>query len=52
MISGLSWEEMQDTLGSLGRLAAYTRQLDAAMRDDGAVERLAADFLSERYGGS
>lgn len=48
-LAGLPPEEMERILEHLGRLTAYTRQLDAAMRDDGAVERLMQGFLEGRY---
>jgi hypothetical protein len=40
---------MEARLDVLGRLISYTRQLDAMLHDDGAVERYKTNFLSERY---
>lgn len=36
-------------LDQLGRLFSYTRQLDAVLNDDGAVERFAKNFLEGVY---
>ncbi len=42
-------EEMIEILDQIGRLIAYTRQLDAVLHDDGAVERYVKNFLSGSY---
>lgn len=44
-LSNTGQAEMERTLTALGRLTAYTRQLDAVLHDDGAVERYAEHFL-------
>jgi pyruvate,water dikinase len=49
-LSNLKRDEMEVILDDLGRLMAFTRQLDAMMHDDGAVDRYARDFLEEKYG--
>jgi pyruvate, water dikinase len=41
--------DMIEILDQLGRLMAYTRQLDARLRDDGEVERFAKSFMSGSY---
>ena len=41
--------EIEAILGQLGRLIAYTRQLDAVLHDDSAVERYAKNFLEKNY---
>jgi len=48
-LANLPKEEIEGVLENLGRLTAYTRQLDAAMRDDASVERLMQGFLEERH---
>jgi hypothetical protein len=40
---------MENILDQLGRLIAYTRQLDAVLHDDSAVERYARKFIEGRY---
>ncbi len=48
-IAALPQEEIQELLDSLGRLIAYTRQLDAVMHDDASVERYTRNFLNGTY---
>lgn len=48
-IANISHDEMERTLDQLGRLIGYTRQLDAVLHDDAAVERYSKDFLKGRY---
>ncbi len=48
-IAGLRREEIQALLDSLGRLIAYTRQLDAVMHDDSSIERYTKKFLNGNY---
>ncbi len=45
----ISGTEMEEILDRLGRLVAYTRQLDALMDDDAAVQHYAKKFLEEDY---
>ncbi len=40
---------MEKMLDNLGRLIAYTRQLDAVLHDDAKVERYAKNFLEGIY---
>ncbi len=42
-------DEMENILEQLGRLIAYTRQLDAMLHDDSTVEQYARNFLEGRY---
>ena len=48
-IAALPQDEIQDLLDAIGRLIAYTRQLDAAMHDDASVERYTRNFLNGTY---
>jgi hypothetical protein len=41
---------MADILDQLGRLIAYTRQLDAMLHDDGIAELYARKFMEGDYG--
>jgi len=43
----LTLEEMKDRLQQLGQLAAFSRQLDMRMADDGAVEQFFSHFLRQ-----
>ncbi|MEW6601341.1 MAG: PEP-utilizing enzyme, partial [Nitrospirota bacterium] len=45
----ISKTEMEEILNRLGRLIAYTRQLDALLDDDETVRRYAGNFLKSRY---
>ena len=45
----ISRSEMEDILNRLGRLIAYTRQLDAMMDDEQSVQYYAKKFLSGNY---
>ncbi|MCL4475724.1 MAG: PEP-utilizing enzyme [Nitrospirae bacterium] len=42
-------DDMEDMLDQMGRLIAYTRQLDAVLHDDSAVVRYAKNFLEGNY---
>lgn len=46
-ISQLGQDEMEHLLTSIGRLTAYTRQLDAVLHADGAIQEYAERFLEE-----
>ncbi len=48
-ISNIGEDEMTAILNSIGRLLAYTRQLDAVLNADEAVDQYAAGFLSGDY---
>ncbi|BCB95712.1 phosphoenolpyruvate synthase [Dissulfurispira thermophila] len=48
-LANIRQDEMDNILDQLGRLIAYTRQLDAVLNDDGAVERYARQFMEEKY---
>lgn len=49
-LANIRQDEMENILDQLGRLIAYTRQLDAVLHDDGAVERYSRNFLKGNYG--
>lgn len=49
-LANLPQLEMADILDQLGRLIAYTRQLDAMLHDDGIVEMYARKFMEGDYG--
>lgn len=49
-LANLPADEMLGILDQLGRLLAYTRQLDAVLADEGAVRRLASRFIGGTYG--
>lgn len=48
-LAGLRQEEIEKILDHLGRLIAYTRQMDAMLHDDSAVERYARNFMEGKY---
>ncbi len=48
-IANMVRDDMEKKLDSLGRLIAYTRQLDAALHDDTKVELYARNFLDGIY---
>lgn len=48
-IANISKEETEEALDQLGRLIAYTRQLDAFLRDDLAASLYAKEFLDQNY---
>lgn len=48
-LSNIRKRELEEILDLLGRLIAYTRQLDALLHDEEAVERYKTDFLEEKY---
>ena len=47
--ANISQKESERVLDQLGRLFSYTRQLDALLNDDRAVERYARNFLNGQY---
>jgi len=49
-LANIGREEMEARLDVLGRLISFTRQLDAMLHDDGAVERHKNNFLNGAYG--
>jgi pyruvate,water dikinase len=48
-LANIKQEEMERILDQLGRLIAFTRQLDALLHSDGAVAQFAENFISGRY---
>ena len=48
-LANIGQDEMERLLDQMGRLIAYTRQLDALLHDDGAVEHFATKFLKGDY---
>lgn len=48
-LANIRQEEMENILEQLGRLIAYTRQMDAMLHDDNAAERYARNFIEGRY---
>lgn len=48
-LGNIGKDEMESILDHLGRLIAYTRQLDAVLHDDSAVERYARKFMEGEY---
>ncbi len=48
-IANMRRDDMEKILDSIGRLIAYTRQLDAVLHDDSKVERYARNFLEGIY---
>jgi pyruvate,water dikinase len=48
-LANIGQGEIERILDHIGRLIAYTRQLDATMHDDSAVERYARNFLEGKY---
>ena len=48
-LSNISREEMENILDQTGRLIAFTRQLDAVLKDDESVARYTEKFLSGVY---
>ena len=48
-LANIGRDEMEVRLDVLGRLISFTRQLDAMLHDDGAMERYKTKFLSEMY---
>ncbi|MGO9014725.1 MAG: PEP/pyruvate-binding domain-containing protein [Dissulfurispiraceae bacterium] len=48
-IANIIRDDMEKMLDNLGRLIAYTRQLDAVLHDDAKVERYAKNFLEGIY---
>ena len=48
-IANMRRDDMEKLLNSIGRLIAFTRQLDAVLHDDGKVQRYAKNFLDGIY---
>jgi pyruvate,water dikinase len=48
-LANIGRDEMENILDRLGRLIAYTRQMDAMLHDDSAVKRYRENFLEENY---
>jgi pyruvate,water dikinase len=48
-LANLGQDEMERLLDQLGRLIAYTRQLDALLHDDASVAHFATSFLKGDY---
>lgn len=48
-LANISQDKMENILDQLGRLIAYTRQLDAVLHDDEAVKQYTKNFLRENY---
>ena len=48
-IANIRRDDMEKILDSIGRLIAYTRQLDAVLHDDSKVQRYAKNFLDGIY---
>ncbi len=48
-LANLGQERMEEIMDNLGRLIAYTRQLDAVLHDDSAVERYKKSFMDGNY---
>jgi len=48
-LANISQEESDEVLDQIGRLFSYTRQLDALLNDDTAVERYVKKFMDGQY---
>jgi hypothetical protein len=48
-LANIQQAEAEKLLDRIGRLFSYTRQLDAMLNDDHAVERYAKSFLDGNY---
>lgn len=48
-LANIGQDEIKVMLNKIGRLMAYTRQLDVMMQDAGDVERYAKNFIEEKY---
>jgi pyruvate,water dikinase len=48
-LANIRQDEMELILDQLGRLIAYTRQLDALLHNDSAVEHFAKNFIKGNY---
>ncbi|MDA8431606.1 MAG: PEP-utilizing enzyme [Nitrospiraceae bacterium] len=48
-LANISRGDLERLLDKLGRLVAYTRQLDAVLNDDASVEEYAKNFIEGRY---
>jgi pyruvate,water dikinase len=48
-LANINRDEMEVVLDQLGRLMAFTRQLDAVLNDEASVERFTRNFIEGRY---
>jgi pyruvate,water dikinase len=48
-LAGLDQDEMEKVLDQAGRLISYSRQLDAVLHDDAAIDRYVKNFLAGVY---
>ncbi len=48
-LANIRQDEMEELIEQIGRLISYTRQLDAMLHDDSAVERHARNFKEGKY---
>jgi pyruvate,water dikinase len=48
-LANISRGELEKVLDQLGRLIAYTRQLDAVLNDDASVQQYSRNFIEGRY---
>jgi pyruvate,water dikinase len=48
-LANINRDEMEGILDQLGRLMAFTRQLDAVLNDDASVEFFAGNFMEGKY---
>jgi pyruvate,water dikinase len=48
-LANVNRDGMEGVLDQLGRLLAFTRQLDAVLNDDASVERFVKNFIEGRY---
>lgn len=48
-LANINRDEMEGVLDQLGRLMAFTRQLDAVLNDEASVERFSRNFIEGRY---
>jgi pyruvate,water dikinase len=48
-LANIRQDEMEDILDQLGRLIAYTRQLDAVLHDESMIEQYARNFIEGKY---
>ena len=48
-LANVNRDGMEGVLDQLGRLLAFTRQLDAVLNDDASVERFVKNFIEGKY---
>lgn len=48
-LANVNRDGMEGVLDQLGRLLAFTRQLDAVLNDDASIERFVKNFIEEKY---